>query len=153
MLARQVLPLIIAYANNGEAIGGRTRFQKMIFVLQNNARFMKERYNFIPHDYGPYSPELQADIDELIDKGLLRGVRETIDEGKIRYQYAITPVGATALTNILRNSQVNKKFRLNRTLQIAMDIKGRLNRKDLPSLLADIYTEYPDFAKHSKYKF
>lgn len=153
MLARQVIPLIIAYAKEGEAVGGRTRFQKMIFVLQNKAKFLRERYNFMAHDYGPYSPELQSDIDDLINTGLLRENRETIDEGKIRYQYVITPAGATTLRGILANGQLDKKFKFNRIVGLAEQVKDEFNQMDLTLLLSNIYTQYPDYAKYSKYKF
>src|SRR5437867_3089344 len=125
----------------------------MIFVLQNEARFLKEHYSFMAHDYGPYSPELQTDIDDLIDSGFLRENRDTIDQGKIRYQYSITPAGATVLTRIIRDGQSNKKFKFNKALRLATVVKSDLNHRDLSSLLLDIYTKYPDFAKYSKYKF
>jgi uncharacterized protein YwgA len=63
---------MLAHANNGEGIAGRTTFQKMIFILQNKPPWTKLKYSFIPHDYGPYSQELQVDIDDLIASGLLR---------------------------------------------------------------------------------
>lgn len=153
MLARQVLPLIIAYANKGEPVGGRTRFQKMIFVLQNEARFLKETYNFMPHDYGPYSAELQSDIEDLISTKFLSANRQTIDEGKIRYVYEITPPGVAILKKVLSSGQLDRKFKFNRALTLAVEIKEDLNRKDLNSLLGDIYAKYPEFARYSKFMF
>jgi uncharacterized protein YwgA len=143
----------VAYANGGESVIGRTRFQKIVFVIQNQAKFYKERYHFMAHDFGPYSTELQKDIDDLIHTGFLRENKDTIDEGKIRYQYVITPVGATTLNRILGNGRFDRKFRFKRVLASASKVKAELNRRDLNSLLSDIYTRYPEYAKYSKYKF
>lgn len=153
MLVRQTLPLIITYANNGEAIEGRTRFQKMIFLLLKHGNFFNQQYDFIAHNYGPYSTELQSDIDDLIREGFLEVNFKTVEEGKIKYEYAITSGGISLLQKILSDNVLNKKFKFSKTLAIAEKIKAEINSKDLASLLSDIYEEYPGFAKYSKYEF
>lgn len=149
MLIRQTLPLIIAYVNERESVEGRTRFQKMIFILQQQSKFFKQRYDFVPHDYGPYSPELQGDIDYLITKELLEEVRHTVEEGKIKYVYQITDKGTVTVKSILNSADLEKKFKFSRIADIATTVKNDLNRKHLPSLLADIYEKYPDYARFS----
>ncbi len=46
-----------------------------------------------------------------------------------------------------------KKFKFDKIVELAEEIKNEVNGKDLPSLLSDIYQEYPDFAKYSQYEF
>ena len=152
MLVRQTLPLILTYANEGESVEGRTRLQKMIFLLLEQAPFFKHRYDFVAHNYGPYSPELQSDIDDLIREGFLVVNYKTVEEGKIKYEYTITSIGASFITKILAN-RVNRKFKFSKILELAKEIKSDVNTKNLSSLLAEIYQRYPDFARYSKYQF
>ena len=153
MLVRQTLPLILTFANRGKPVEGRTRFQKMIFLLRQRADFFEEGYDFVPHNYGPYSTELQNDIDDLIRDGFLIMNLKTIEEGKIKYEYAITGGGSAILEKILSNKELDEKFKFSKVLELAEEIKHEVNSKDLTSLLADIYSEYPDFARYSKYEF
>lgn len=153
MLVRQALPLIITYANDGQPVEGRTRLQKMIFLLLEQAQFLKHSYDFVAHNYGPYSPELQSDIDYLIREGFLVENYKTVEEGKIKYEYTITTIGGSLIKKILVNKELNKKFRFSKILEIAEKIKSDVNTKDLPSLLSEIYQKYPDYAKYSKYQF
>lgn len=46
------------------SVPGRTRFQKLVFLLQRKVNTGLQ-YNFIPYHYGPYSQELQIDINVL----------------------------------------------------------------------------------------
>lgn len=153
MLVRQTLPLIIAYVNDREAVAGRTRFQKMIFVLQEEIQSFKERYEFVPHDFGPYSPELQNDIDDLIAKEFLQEIRHTVEEGKIKFIYQITERGISVVQTILANQDLENKYEFSRIIETAATIKNDLNSKHLPLLLSDIYQKYPDFAKFSIFSF
>lgn len=132
-----------------ESVEGRTRFQKITFILQQQAKFFKDRYDFVPHDYGPYSPELQTDIDDLIAKKLMEEVRHTVEEGKIKYVYQITDKGIVTVKSILDDTALEKKFKFSLIVDIATAIKNDLNKKHLPSLLADIYEKYPDYARFS----
>lgn len=125
----------------------------MIFLLHEFAPFFKQKYNFMAHNYGPYSPELQSDIDDLIREEFLIGSFKTVEEGKIKYEYSITNHGASFITKILENKDLDKKFKFSKIRKLAEQIKTDVNTKDLSSLLAEIYQKYPDFARYSKYQF
>lgn len=153
MLVRQTLPLILTYANDGQPVEGRTRLQKMIFLLLEQASFFKHRYDFVAHNYGPYSPDLQSDIDDLIREGFLLVNYKTVEEGKIKYEYTITSIGASFITKILANKVLNRKFKFSKILELTKEIKSDVNTKNLSSLLSEIYQRYPDFARYSKYQF
>lgn len=152
MLVRQILPLVISHACDMTPVGGRTRFQKMVFLLQHRIN-LDHKYDFIAHDYGPYSPDLQYDIDGLIREEMVVEKRRTVKEGRIKYEYEITAVGTAKLKNILSDRTMIKKFGLSKMIRAAEEIKADINEKDLKSLLSDIYREYPDFARYSRYKF
>ena len=152
MLVRTTLPLLLTFANDGEPIEGRTRFQKMIFLLLERAKFFTNRYDFAPHDYGPYSQELQSDIDYLIKEGYVIEERKTREEGKIKYAYSITKNGTAFANRILSNEQLNK-FQFSKILELSNEVKDKINHKDLFLLLSEIYDKYPEYAKHSKFRY
>ena len=152
MLVRTTLPLLLTFANGGEPIEGRTRFQKMIFLLLERAKFFTNRYDFTPHDYGPYSQELQSDIDHLIREGYVAEDRKTREEGKIKYAYSITKNGTAFVNHILSDEQLNK-FQFSKILELSNEVKDEINHKDLFLLLSEIYDKYPEYAKHSKFQY
>lgn len=55
-------------------IKGRTKFQKMVYILQNKGISFSEKFKY--HYYGPYSSELQLEIDELVDRGIFKEKEE-----------------------------------------------------------------------------
>lgn len=50
-------------------IEGRTKFHKMVYILKNKEVSFNEKFKY--HNYGPYSPDLQLEIDELVDRKIL----------------------------------------------------------------------------------
>jgi uncharacterized protein YwgA len=153
MLLRQTLPLILTFVNDGLPVEGRTRFQKMIFLLIEQAPSLRNAYDFAPNNYGPFSPELQSDIDDLIREDFLIGKHKTVEEGKIKYEYMITSKGASFVKKILTDKELDKKFKFSKIMELAEEIKSDVNTKSLSSLLSEIYQRYPDFARYSKYQF
>lgn len=78
------------------SVPGRTRFQKLVFLLQHkeNTGF---HYNFIPYHYGPYSQELQLDLSVLEAGGYIH-VRHQYDN---LYVHSLTKKGEEASSQIL----------------------------------------------------
>lgn len=124
----------------------------MMFLLQQKIN-LEHKYDFMAHDYGPYSPDLQYDIDNLISEEMMVEKRRTVKEGRIKYEYEITEVGISRLKSILSDRAMIRKFGMSKIVRAAEEIKADVNEKDLKSLLSDIYHEYPDFARYSKYGF
>jgi len=144
MIDRQLLPLALLYANNEQEIHGRTRLQKLVFLMQeefedNN---LPGTYNYIPYDYGPFAKKLYADLDYLKDRGYIRESTETIEDGKVQYNYQLTPEGREHL----EQQPANK---VNQILDLAEPIKQEFNRVSLPELLDYVYAKYPDYAENS----
>lgn len=153
---RPVYPLLLAYANNYSPIMGRTRFQKMIFLLQTKHGDKDPEhdlgFNFIPYDYGPYSKALQMDINGLIEDRLLEEKPTKNDSGKYMYRYEITNAGKMLVDHLLTEPKYDQ-HQFKAMYKILQEIKSNVNEKDMYLLLWDIYTSHPEYAQFSKYKF
>jgi uncharacterized protein YwgA len=79
--------LLLMTANYFKRIEGRKQFQKAIFLLQEQFG-IEFAYPFIPYLYGPYSSQLQNDIDNLARTGYLRA-----SKNGFLYFYEITDFG------------------------------------------------------------
>jgi hypothetical protein len=77
-----------------EKIEGRKRFQKIIFLLQEQFGF-DFGYRFTAYLYGPYSAQLQNDIDILTQTGYLRASKI----GELFF-YEITSLGRQSAISI-----------------------------------------------------
>ena len=79
--------LLILAANYLGRVEGRKRFQKIIFLLQEQFG-VDFGYRFTAYLYGPYSAQLQNDIDILAQTGYLKASKM----GELFF-YEITPLG------------------------------------------------------------
>lgn len=61
---------LISLLKSVKTINGRTKFQKMIYILQNKGLGFSEKFKY--HYYGPYSTGLQLEIEELVDRGIFK---------------------------------------------------------------------------------
>ncbi|KXA95608.1 hypothetical protein AKJ36_00120 [candidate division MSBL1 archaeon SCGC-AAA259I07] len=141
---KKLLPLALVYANEGEAVEGRTRFQKMIFLAQKQSDEIQsvEKYDFIPYDYGPFSKELYDDIDELVERGIVKERTKTRN-GKKKYFYELSEKGR----EIIRSKLQDENFKeIERTIE---EIKSEFNSMELPKLLDIVYSRYPKYAEKS----
>jgi uncharacterized protein YwgA len=65
----QVISEIIRTREKVDASTGKTAVQKLVFLMQNIG--LNLEYKFILYTYGPYSPELMDDIDEITNLGFI----------------------------------------------------------------------------------
>ncbi|MBI1657680.1 MAG: hypothetical protein IS632_02745 [Thaumarchaeota archaeon] len=154
MKIRTVCPLLLAFANSCSPIMGRTRFQKMIFLLQAKQAGTNARtdFNFVPYDYGPYSKALQLDVNRLIEHDLLEEEPTKGPSGKYMYRYRITEKGKMLVDRLL-TEPAYREHQFEAILRRLEEIKSDINGKDLDALLREIYARYPEYAQLSKYKF
>jgi len=61
--------LLLELANRAKEIDGRKKFQKIVYILQQLGAPFEEKFTY--HYYGPYSPTLQLEIDDLVTSGKL----------------------------------------------------------------------------------
>ncbi|UOQ45296.1 YwgA family protein [Halobacillus salinarum] len=73
---------LMRFFSSSDAIVGRKKLQKMIYILKKCEIPFEERYQF--HFYGPYSEELTLRVEEMCNLGF---INETREEKKNYYQY------------------------------------------------------------------
>jgi len=149
---KRLIPLILAYVGDEEPIDGRTRLQKMVFVVQQKLAESGElndhqRYEFFPYDYGPFSKELAESIDHMIEEGLIDEDEVEYDEdGSVKYFYELRPDGQELVEQELGKTEIQTIVR------DARSIKQKFNEDlSLPEVIDDVYSEYPEYAENSVY--
>lgn len=146
MIDRQLLPLVLMEANENQPIEGRTRLQKMVFLMQQEFVEADEplpgKYQYIPYDYGPFAKKLYDDIDELSDRHVIDEDPETIEDGKVKYYYQLGRRGDDYLHEWPEED-------IKRVRKVAERIKQDFNDMPLPQLLDHVYTQYPEYAENS----
>lgn len=88
---------LLVFLEDAEKIHGRKRFQKMIHLLTSSG--MPFGFKFRYHHYGPYSSQLQAEVDQLVRQGY---VKEELINGA--YDYFITEKGLEFKHALERNA-------------------------------------------------
>jgi len=146
---RKLLPLALMYADSQGTIEGRTRLQKMVFLLEQELKEQPERpidgdgYNFIPYDYGPFSRSLYDDIDWMSEEGLVNDSKEEMEDGQVKYNYEITEQGKEFVENQLPTQEGQL------ISELARNIEGEYNDVLLSNLIEEVYSEYPEYAENS----
>ena len=91
----------------GGLIAGRTTLQKRIYFL---GELLDQDFGFGPHYYGPYSPQIESAMGQLVGMGLVRevsnaygGTGQTAFERR-RYDYQLTEDGKTIIDEIRKDS-------------------------------------------------
>lgn len=62
---------LLVMLNKLGTVNGRTRFQKIVFLLKEKEG-LELGYTFIPYHYGPYAHDLQLEMDLLEAAGFIR---------------------------------------------------------------------------------
>ena len=148
---RKLLPLALMYAGDGEPIEGRTRLQKLVFLMQKRLEeagedpLQTDDYEFIPYDYGPFSKELYDDLDEIMARNMVEGREENLDEDKVKYDYKIQEDGEQWVRDQLAKEEAQ------RVLRLAEEIKDEYGDVYLSDLIDEVYSRYPKYAENSIY--
>jgi uncharacterized protein YwgA len=141
----ELLPLLLAYADEEAPIEGRTRLQKMVFRVQQEHPGLIDAggFPFQPYDYGPYSPELAETISDLIEAGALSETKRTLEDGeRVKYEYELEANGRERVEEALEDGE--------RTLVLRIEhVKQQYNQMALPDVLNEIYSEYPAYSTES----
>lgn len=146
-----MLPLALMYACEQEPIEGRTRLQKMVFLMQQRFKeqgkdpLLSDDFEFIPYDYGPFSKDLYAELDSMSEKSMIKDSVEEIGNDNVKYDYSIQNQGIEFVENQLGQEEAET------ILQMAEEIKEEYNDVMLSDLIEDVYAEYPEYAKNSIY--
>jgi len=158
-----------------EPIRGRTRFMKLVYLLERELNASKrlgipEGYAFEAYHYGPFSKQLYEDIDFLENVNLIASPSggnaseaEKIEEEKIIDEISLGDEGeeyeAYVEEDIFRLTPHGKEFvennlldELNRTTELRERIIALKKEKGglaLSSLLRYVYSNFPEHASKS----
>ncbi len=136
--------LAMLFAGNG-VIRGKTRLQKGVFIISREIDSI-ETPEFKPYDYGPYSPELEKALNELVKEGLVKTrIEPGGDESPVVVIYW-TEKGREEAEKAWRKLQENPEFK-----RIKLRLDFAINAP-LTVVLAYVYGMYQDFVSSSKIK-
>lgn len=150
MKRRHLLPLLLLNANEGESVKGRTRLQKLIFLIQQRLEeegdTVEWGYHFRPYDYGPFAKGIYDDIEQLHRRGFVIEKEDRLDQEDdvIQYDYELTDEGKKALW------QYAGRETLSEVKGMTEQVKEQFNSIHLQELIDYVYTEYPEYAENSE---
>ncbi len=140
----------VLFIINDNAVHGATRLQKYGFLLHKQYRkelselaieYMVPFYDdWKAYHYGPFSRQLEADIEKCVDAGL---IKKDAGSGNHKYDiYSLTTKGRVKWRRLLaeKTSEIgdlHEKIRL-------------LQAENLRTLLTKIYNAYPEYIVNSR---
>ena len=147
MRSRKLLPLTLLALNEEQQVEGITRFQKLVFMVQQEIPDLRTRkYEFKSYDYGPFSAELYDDIDRLVLNGYIdRDVDETRN-GNEKHIYSLTEKGREYIYQVLENESAVDDLSVEKLRQL----KDEYNEMPILQLIRLVYHRYPEYAENSK---
>lgn len=117
----------------GEPVRGKTKLQKIFFLLANDEPEISCQLDYFPHSYGPYSEVLDHELEYLKNVGAISEESNSI---------SLTSIGRKAEREI--RGTVDPKV-----LGALEEYKELLNDLTSNEMLAFIYATFPDMAGKS----
>jgi uncharacterized protein YwgA len=141
---RSIYVLLMLYADNGAAVKGKLRLEKLMFLLDQMIRSKRlhiadRPYDFRAYSYGPFSEEVYDDVELLKDLGLV-----TISGPEEDPTYQITDKGKKLVEKMIQQGVLPGSL-----LNEINSLKKRWNQANLYSLLKYIYENYKEFTQKS----
>lgn len=133
-----LFPIAFLYTNNRAAIEGATRFQKLIFLAQEETD-LPEIYSFHADKYGPFSPEAHGDIHALVEAGYVQRDGVTNEVGNTKHVFSITTDGVRKAKSMISRDVSGSLF------DPVGEIKETYNDEPLNELLRYVYNSYDEF--------
>jgi uncharacterized protein YwgA len=155
-----------------EEISGRTRLQKLLFLLTQHLK-PDVQARFEGHHFGPFEENLSQDIEFLESEGLIeaaghgpvtplppsrdRGARlvEWVESrsgpaNDLVESYRLTKRGMDWVSRFLSDREYGDPEAKTRLLEESARLKEQYGRSSLDSLIDYVYNEYPEYAEKSK---
>ncbi len=172
------LVIVLLYApgrtgNENEPIDGITRFQKLTFLLQHGVgpkQLVDEAkaYGYKPYKLGPYSSELQQDLEELKSAGIVTTRRldywltdDSDEPGDVDPDMDVPSWRAKRVESDRFSLSADLGLRVGKELwsslrskerQALAEFKAFFNSLSLRQLLIFTYESYPKYATQSEIK-
>jgi uncharacterized protein len=175
---KRVALLLLLYAKGAsgdlcEPIEGRTRLQKMLYLLNKEHKAVRQisSLRFEAYAYGPYTAALYDDLAFLQNMGyldtgtssevsadelsgndvtfdyLMGGLQEELPERYETVKYALSQQGREVVQSYIRGVEADPGFA--GVVKAIDDIKARFNRMPLRELIRYVYSKYPEDARES----
>jgi uncharacterized protein YwgA len=118
----------------------RIRLMKGMFLFaQSNLVGARERYEFQPYDWGPFSRDIYRDLDALQEGALLAA----FPEGSRYAEYRVTELGRQQTERLQRSLPAQ-------ITDCLAEIKVTVTSKSFLELLEYVYERYSRFAERSR---
>lgn len=162
--------IVLLYAGNNEPIEGSLRLQKLTYLLKEETSLgknLKEDLAYVPHHYGPYSPDLTSMLEVLQQEGLIEiEVKPQIeaqaeadrrliqkkeqdinpaDKKKTMRVYKLTSEGARWARQLIGSMQQTD-------LEEIVKLKKRFSTAPTQELIDYVYSRYGHMTTKSKLK-
>jgi len=132
------LGFILLVLENAHLVDGKTKMQKMLFLL-NKEHNTSTGYDFQIYTYVPYSFQLTNDLVALKDVGLVNVSSSTFVNnsefiGK-QFKYSLTENGKRELAN-------NLGIFTPEEISAVKEVVSKWNDKSLPEIIKYVYSKY-----------
>ncbi|MCK5492846.1 MAG: DUF4065 domain-containing protein [Candidatus Omnitrophica bacterium] len=103
--------LILLYADGNTPIVGTTRFQKLLFLIEQEKKIKpeKESFGFEAYKFGPASKKLYDDLDTLVNMGFMQ---KTGENAKIS-EHTLEDIETLRASNLLSRSATKEEEKVN----------------------------------------
>lgn len=128
----KILLILASLFYNDSPIRGRTRFQKIVFLLKEKYGISFD-FEFKPYYYGPYSEELSDTLSLLTALKFLEEHAEHFGMGMTRYDYRLTERGRRYFEAAQKDSKENTQKIISK---IRKDI-AQVNTLPTPELVSN----------------
>ena len=127
--------LLVLFSVLGRVVG-RTKLQKLVYLLKREQN-IDAGLDFQVYFYGPFSRDLNNNVDELIQLGLL-DVSETFTRsGDKCYEYSISSEGMKFGMNLLEKLPKNQKEKILQHI-------AKFNLMTPSEIVKYVYAKYPE---------
>lgn len=143
----KLLLLALLGVGNEQQIRGITRFQKLVFLAQNEIDDLQTKgYHFDKHDYGPFSKDMYDDLDGLISTGYVEQETTTTQSGNDRYTYKLTEKGGEYIDDLLASDKIRSELKTAELEKLKTEYGGA----PILELIKRVYQDYPRYTTESK---
>ena len=132
----RLFPVALMYVG-GDGVDGATRMQKLVFLGQEEFE-IPEKYDYEPGPFGPYSSELEYQLSQLANKGLVEVSPVRNEVGNEKHVYRLTDSG------ILLGKKMASSDELRPYLDIAEEVLSEYGDRPLGRLLGYVYSRYEE---------
>jgi uncharacterized protein YwgA len=127
----------------GGCLRGRTRLQKLIFVMQMKLKGYVD-YEFHKDLYGPCSYKLYSIVDNLVTLGFMDSETHRTQSGNSVIYYKLSPIGRSVITSALEKNEIPRVLQTN-----AERIFSQYGKSSIIDLVKRVYKEYPEWTEKS----